>query len=88
MTDLLLKPAPGAVLHSVAPETLRDRCPNWAYVGFEAVRLAPGETITRETGGREHLVVILTGRMTAAVGGEDLGEIGGRMDIFARDKAQ
>lgn len=87
MPKLLLKPGPGPVLHDVTPDAVRDRCPRWSYVGFEAVRLGPGETLNRETGSREHLVVILTGRMTARVGTEELGEIGGRMDLFAREKA-
>lgn len=74
-------------IQSVTPEGIKDRCPNWSYVGFEAYRLQAGETLSHETGGREHMLVVLTGTMDLSVDGESLGSFR-RDDLFARQKAE
>lgn len=82
-SPLLLRPGFGPV----SPQTVKDRCPNWSYVGFEPMRLNPGEKLARDTGDQEQLLVIVTGRMRASVAGQDQGMLGQRMDIHARQKA-
>ena len=83
--------APHGCLHQMQPHTIKDRCPNWSYVGFAVHRLDPGETLGQETGDQEHLLVILTGKMRLRAqtdaGAEDLGALGARMDLFARQPA-
>ncbi len=83
MSGLLLKPGFGAI----APTTVRDRCPNWSFVGFELITLSPGETLARDTGDTEHLLVIVTGKMRAWAAGADQGSLGARMDIHSREHA-
>jgi 5-deoxy-glucuronate isomerase len=78
MSTILQRPAPdGAVV--VTPESA-----GWTYVGFEAVALAPGATLARETGARETCVVVISG--TAHVRSAEHGEwrdLGGRPDPFS-----
>ena len=80
MTNLLVKPrdrdTDGRVL-AVTPESA-----GWAHVGFEVFRLAPGETLNRETGDREVCVVLLAGRASVQAAGEDFGVIGERTGPF------
>ena len=87
MSHLRLKPAHASLLHDVTPSGVKSACPNWDYVGFQVHRLKSGESLSQETGNLEHLLVIVTGKMTAAAGGIDQGMLGGRMDIFSKEKA-
>ena len=89
MTSPLHLPATAASgrIHRVVPAEIKDRCPNWSYVGFEVYRLTPGEKLTQATRGQEHMLVIITGTLQIRVNGQDLGELGQRMDIFSRQKA-
>ena len=67
MSNLRVPPAAeGETIVSVSPERA-----GWTYVGFEALRLSDGATITRETGDRELCVVVIAGR--AVVGDWELG---------------
>lgn len=89
MSKLLRKPlADTGLVHAITPENVRDACPNWAYVSFEVHRLAAGESLARDTGDLEHLVVLVTGKMTARAGGEVLGLLGRRMTLWDREKAE
>ena len=67
MSNLRVPPAAeGETIVSVSPERA-----GWAYVGFEALRLTEGASVTRETGDRELCVVVIAGR--AIVGDWELG---------------
>lgn len=87
MPDLKRRPSAdqGHILN-VTPENARAACPNWDYVGFDLHRLKAGETLSQQTGAREHMLVIITGKTQVTAGGENLGTLGERMDIFARQK--
>ncbi|MDJ1159070.1 5-deoxy-glucuronate isomerase [Chelatococcus sp. SYSU_G07232] len=78
-STLLRKPAGshGRVQH-VTPENA-----GWTYVGFDVHKLAAGETVSGETGGREVCLVLVAGRATVEAGGQDFGTIGERMSPFA-----
>ncbi len=80
MQNLLVRPhatdAAGRVL-SVTPESA-----GWRYVGFEVLRLKPGDGRAGETGGREVCLVVLTGRARIAAGGRDFGALGDRTSVF------
>src|SRR3954452_24806757 len=55
-SELLVPPATaGTTIVTVTPERA-----GWTYVGFEALRLAEGETASRETGDREVGVVVIS----------------------------
>lgn len=78
MSSLLRKAVKGKgrIAH-VTPENA-----GWTYVGFDLHRLASGETVSQQTGGREACLVFLTGKGTARAGGEELGVLGARMSVF------
>jgi 5-deoxy-glucuronate isomerase len=81
MPNLLVKPqAPGrdGRIHAVTPESA-----GWTYVGFEVYRLADGQSVEQETGGREACLVLVSGRARIAAGGQDFGIQGGRASPFA-----
>jgi len=59
MADLLIKggdPGPGRAMLSITPERA-----GWQFVGFDAIRLAPGKTGTWRHSGREACLVLLSG---------------------------
>ncbi len=80
MPTLLVKPherdGSGSVL-SVTPESA-----GWRHVGFEVCQLAPGQSLSRDTGDREVCLVLLAGKANISAGGEDLGAIGERTSPF------
>lgn len=83
MSKLLVKPqAPDAEgrIHEVTPETA-----GWEHVGFAVHQLAAGQSLSRETGDREHCLVLLSGKVAASAAGEDFGVIGGRASPFEPD---
>lgn len=83
MSKLLVKPrSPDAEgrIHEVTPESA-----GWGHVGFAVHKLAGGQSLSRETGEREHCLVLLSGKVTATAGGEDFGTIGGRSSPFEAD---
>lgn len=82
MVDLLVKPTgvTGKV-QDVTPATA-----GWQYVGFGVYRLAPGDAAGEWSDDREVLLVLVAGRAIIRVGGESLGELGERLDIFDRVK--
>ncbi|MEF3303838.1 5-deoxy-glucuronate isomerase [Paenibacillus sp. GYB003] len=85
MSTWIVKPrsAPdreGAVL-AVTPESA-----GWTYVGFELVRLSAGQSIRRDTGGREACLVLLGGKADVTTRAARWGEVGGRMSVFEGTK--
>ena len=64
-------------VHRITPESA-----GWRYVGFEVFDLAPGGTLERSLPEREQCVVLLSGALTARVGGQDFGSIGRRATPF------
>jgi len=81
---LHIKPSPpdanGRIIH-VTPESA-----GWTYVGFDLHHLAPGQSLQGETAKRETLLFLVQGTLTARAGGHDFGSVGGRMDVFSREK--
>ena len=59
----------------------RERA-KWRYVGFEIVRLAAAEVVTRQTRDREACLVWLSGTASASAGRERWDRIGGRASPF------
>ena len=78
MSRLKLRPSgtSGRVLQ-VTPESA-----GWTYVGFELLRLAPGEKAGAWTGHREVCLVLVSGKAKVEAGNTDFGEIGQRMTPF------
>jgi 5-deoxy-glucuronate isomerase len=54
----------------------------WSYVGFEAVRLTPGESLERPAEARETCAVILSGHCTFEAAGTTWTEVGARATPF------
>ena len=80
MVDLLIRggePGRDGTLISVTPERA-----NWRFVGFEAVRLAPGASRTWSHTDREACVVLLGGGCELRVGGRTLDASDGRASPF------
>ena len=79
MPDLKIKPAgrQGRTV-AVTPESA-----GWTYIGFDLYRLAAGQAVYEETGGREICLVLVSGRARIWAGGQDLGMLGERMSPFA-----
>jgi 5-deoxy-glucuronate isomerase len=83
MSKLLVKPAAPDTegrIHDVTPESA-----GWEHVGFAVHRLVDGQSLSRETEGREHCLVLLAGKVAAQAGGTDFGTIGGRASPFEAD---
>jgi 5-deoxy-glucuronate isomerase len=80
-SKLLVKPdlsANAAQVHRITPQSA-----GWRYVGFEDFDLAPRQTLVRELPDREQCLVLLSGRATVCVAGEDFGALGARANPFA-----
>lgn len=84
MSRLLVRPTRpdnrGSILR-VTPESAQ-----WGYVGFEACRLQPGQSIRRSTGDREACLVLLTGRADVTADRQSWDSIGERMSLFEGKK--
>ena len=78
MRSLLVKAASrGRRIVEVTPASA-----GWRYVGFEALRLAPGEEQAIDTGARELCLVVLTGQVDVQVGAERYTALGTRDSVF------
>ena len=87
-SHLLIRPSAGhGQVHDVGPDNLKDRCPDWGFVGFAVHRLLPGEVLEQGTGELEHLLVVVSGQLKASVAGEDFGAFGLREDVFSKQPA-
>ncbi len=83
MSELIVKPLSspnedGSVLN-ITPQTA-----GWEYVGFEIVRLSEGQLLSRETGGREVCLVLLSGRADVSTREEQWRNVGERMNVFEK----
>ena len=80
MSQLLVHPgAPDPEGRTVA---VTPASAGWGHVGFEVVRLAPGQSIRRDTGDREACLVLIAGRADIAAGDQTWSDIGERMSPF------
>lgn len=78
--SLLVKPnapAGGGQVHQITP-----RSADWRYVGFDVFDLAGAEKLERELPEREQCLVLLGGRASFSVNGQDFGSIGVRGNPF------
>ena len=66
-------------IHHVTPETA-----GWSYVGFSLYRLSPDETASENTADSEAILVLVEGKAEIAVGDNELGMLGDRLDVFER----
>jgi 5-deoxy-glucuronate isomerase len=64
-------------VHHITPESA-----GWRYVGFEVFDLPAGQTLERRVEGREHCLVLLSGRAAVRADGQDFGTIGLRRSPF------
>ena len=55
----------------------------WAYVGFSAHRLGPGERLDLAASGDELCIVVLTGTVTVQAQGKTWRDIGRRTSVFS-----
>ncbi len=77
-SSLLRRPADTeGMIHRIRPETA-----GWTYVGLDVHLIPPGERVTSPTGGREHCLVLVTGRAEIKVDGQSFGELGLRETPF------
>ncbi len=75
---LLVKAArEGRSIAHVTPESA-----GWRYVGFEALRLGPGEKFEARTGPRELCIVIVSGHVSVASGELSWNSLGNRASPF------
>ncbi|WP_417810805.1 5-deoxy-glucuronate isomerase [Thalassospira alkalitolerans] len=80
MADLLRKPSgTTGKVHDITAENA-----NWGYVGFGLYHLKTGEIATEPTGDREVILVLVEGKAEIAVGDQNFGELGKRMNVFER----
>lgn len=78
MPKLKIRPTrQSGAIHQITPQSA-----GWTYVGFAVHRLAPGETLAAETGGREACLVLVSGRARISAGQTSFGEVGERMTPF------
>ena len=64
-------------MQRITPETA-----GWRYVGFEVFDLLPQQKLEREVPDREQCLVLLSGRVSVSVDGQDFGAIGSRRTPF------
>ncbi len=67
----------GRTIARVTPESA-----GWRYVGFEALRLASGETHHGATGGCELCIVVVAGKVTVESGDQSWRDVGDRESPF------
>jgi 5-deoxy-glucuronate isomerase len=71
-------PVADGAITVVTPESA-----GWEHVGFEAVLLAPGRRVERDTGDRECCIVVVGGRVHVRSEHGDWRDLGGRPTPFA-----
>jgi 5-deoxy-glucuronate isomerase len=77
MASLRLRPNAGPHVHAVTPASA-----GWSYVGFDLWRLAKAGDVANGGGDdREVCIVVISGRATVHVDGQDFA-VGGRMSPF------
>src|SRR5260370_18593707 len=78
--SLLVKPdlSPAAAqVHRITPESA-----GWRYVGFEVFDLHPRQKLEREMSDREQCLVLLSGRASVSVDGQNFCALGRRRSTF------
>jgi len=78
--SLLIKPNLAAArgqVHEITP-----RSAGWRYVGFDVFDLLASQKLERQLSDREQCFVLLSGRASVSVDGQDFGVIGARRDPF------
>ncbi len=78
--SLLIKPdlsAAGGQVHRITPQSA-----GWRYVGFDVFDLLARQKLEREIPDREQCLVLLSGRASVSVNGQDFGAIGTRRNPF------
>ena len=86
MTQLLRKPTgTSGKVHEITVNNARtSESPDWGYVGFDLWRLTADQRAEGQTGDREVILVLVEGKAHISGGGQDFGELGARMSVFAR----
>ena len=79
MSKLRLRPTSpqNGYIHQISPQSA-----GWKYVGFDVLELKAGQSQNAATQDREACLVILSGKITAIAGGQNMGSLGGRADVF------
>jgi 5-deoxy-glucuronate isomerase len=77
MAELLVKPASGAVVHDITPQSA-----GWGHVGFGLHDLAAGGVINGNGDGNELCIVLLSGAVSVSAGDVDFGHTQGRESVF------
>jgi 5-deoxy-glucuronate isomerase len=77
MSTILQRPAADGAIR-VTPESA-----GWTYVGFDVLRLAPGERAERATGDREECAVVVCGTLHVSSAHGEWRDLGGRPDPFS-----
>lgn len=80
MSNLIVRKGsrgPGGNVLTITPQSA-----GWKYVGFEVYQLKQGETLQRETDGREACIVLLGGKAHVKTAHASFSEIGQRMSVF------
>ena len=82
MTSLLSRAQPPnseGRIQNITPESA-----DWKYVGFDFFKLKAGQTLKKETGGREVCLVLVTGKASVKTLHESWDNLGERMSIFLK----
>ncbi len=82
MSELLRKPRPLLGTQSGTVIELTPTSAGWADIGFEVIRIQPGEPHVGETGRCECCLVFLGGVGTLSTSEKDFGEVGKRAHVF------
>jgi 5-deoxy-glucuronate isomerase len=76
--SLLIKPSlAGGQVHRITPQSAA-----WHYVGFEVFDLPEGHRLERHMPEREQCLVLLSGRASVTVDGQQFGALGARTSAF------
>ncbi len=86
MSQLRIKPsAASGKTHNITIENARTALsPDWNYVGFGLYKLKPGEKAAEATLSNEVILVLVEGKARLHAAAQDFGEMGARMDVFAK----
>lgn len=60
---------------------------NWDYIGFKVLQLKKGQKVSQNTGDREVVVVLVTGKANVQTKEQSWEDIGDRMDVFEKKPA-
>ena len=83
MTSLLSRaqsPNSEGRIQNITPESA-----DWKYVGFDFFKLKAGQTLKKETSGREVCLVLVTGKASVKTLHESWDNLGERMSIFSEN---